>query len=143
MSVEATIIISVIGWIITICVAVYTVRSSSKETDMKIAALEDSTTKQVESIKQLAKLQIKTCLIQINKELWGARMRSLQASQKKGDMIEYNNHFNHFGDGPDYFRRQHEKESELSSEQEFQAKYAKVLEEYQTDLNKLSKELEG
>lgn len=139
----ATILVAIIGWIITIGVAIYTVKSNAKDTDKKLSALEESTTKQVESIKQLAKLQIKTYLIQINKELWGARMRGLQASQKKGDMIEYNHHFNQIGDGPDFFRRQHEKESELSREQEFQAKYAKVLEEYQADLNKLSKELEG
>lgn len=138
-----TILISIIGWIITICVAFYTVKSSSKETDKKITALEDSTTKQVESIKRLAKILIETSQIQINKEIWEARMRSLMASQKKGDMEEYDHTFNHFGDAANFFRRKHEQESDLSYEQEYQAKYAKVLEQYQARLTELSKEIGG
>ena len=137
-----TIIVSIIGWIITIGVAIYTVKSSAKETDKKIAALEESTTKQVESIKQIAILQIKTTQIKISKELWEARMRNKLSQKKMNDMQDYNRHFNHIGDGPNFFREQHEKGIELSLEQEFQEKYAKVLEEYQAKLNKLSKELE-
>ena len=138
-----TIIVSIIGWIITIGVAIYTVKSSAKETDKKIAALEESTTKQVESIKQIAILQIKTTQIKISKELWEARMRNKLSQKKMNDMQDYNRHFNHIGDGPNFFREQHEKGIDLSLEQEFQEKYAKVLEEYQAKLNKLSKELEG
>lgn len=138
-----TIIVSIIGWIITIGVAIYTVKSSAKETDKKIAALEESTTKQVESIKHIAKLQIKTTQINISKELWEARMRNQQSQKKMNDMQDYNSFFNQIGDGSNFFREQHEKGIDLSLEQEFQEKYAKVLEEYQAKLNKLSKELEG
>ena len=55
-----------IAFLVPIGVAVWTVRSSAQDTAKKIAALEESTTKQVESIKQLAKIQIKTNQIQMN-----------------------------------------------------------------------------
>lgn len=134
---------TILSPILAVGLAWWTVISSAKETDRKIAALEESTTKQVESIKQIAKLQIKTSQIKISKELWEARMRNKLSQKKMNDMQDYNRHFNYIGDGPNFFREQHEKGIDLSLEQEFQEKYAKVLEEYQAKLNKLSKELEG
>ena len=72
-----TIIVSIIGWIITIGVAIYTVKSSAKETDKKIAALEESTTRQVESIKELSRQQmdatIKHVELEIEKNLFLAK----------------------------------------------------------------------
>ncbi len=134
---------TILSPILAVGLAWWTVISSAKETDKKIAALEESTTKQVESIKQIAILQIKTTQIKISKELWEARMRYQQSLEKKKDMQDYNRFFNQIGDGPNFFREHHEKGIDLSLEQEFQEKYAKVLEEYQAKLNKLSKELEG
>lgn len=67
------IIITIIGWIITILIAVYAARSGSKDTTKKLAALEESTQKQVESIKQLTYIQLKLAKIQLDKELAVAR----------------------------------------------------------------------
>lgn len=71
------IIINLVGWIITILIAVYAARSGSKDTAKKLAALEESTTKQVESIKKLAKIQIELNKIQLNAELWDAENKLL------------------------------------------------------------------
>ena len=67
------IIITIIGWIITILIAVYAAKSGSKDTTKKLAALEESTQKQVRSIKQLTYIQLKLAKIQLDKELAVAR----------------------------------------------------------------------
>ena len=72
----------IIALIVPIGVAVWTVRSSAKDTAKQIAALEESTTKQIESIKELARIQIEITSIQLQKELTEARTGYLQASEK-------------------------------------------------------------
>ena len=67
------IIITIIGWIITILIAVYAAKSGSKDTTKKLAAIEESTQKQVRSIKQLTYTQLKIAKIQLDKELALAR----------------------------------------------------------------------
>ena len=59
----------IIALIVPIAVAIWTVRSSSKDTDKKIAAIEESTKKQVESIKELTKLQIDSLLASMDMEI--------------------------------------------------------------------------
>ena len=77
-----TMIGSVIGWIITIAIAIYTVRSSAKDTAKKIAALEESTTKQVESIKALSKQQIDATIKQVELEIEKNLFLATQAKQE-------------------------------------------------------------
>ena len=77
-----TMIGSFIGWIITIAIAVYTVRSSSKDTAKKITALEDSTTKQVESIKALSKQMIEVSIKQVELEIEKNLFLATQAKQE-------------------------------------------------------------
>lgn len=77
-----TMIGSVIGWIITIAIAVYTVRSSAKDTAKQIAALEESTTKQVESIKALSKQQIDATIKQVELEIEKNLLLATQAKQE-------------------------------------------------------------
>ena len=77
-----TIIVSIIGWIITIGVAIYTVKSSAKETDKKIAALEESTTEQVESIKELSRQQMDATIKHVELEIEKNLFRAKQAKQE-------------------------------------------------------------
>lgn len=77
-----TIIVSIIGWIITIGVAIYTVKSSAKETDKKIAALEESTTKQVESIKELSRQQMDATIKHVELEIEKNLFLTKQAKQE-------------------------------------------------------------
>ena len=78
----------IIALIVPIGIAIWTVRSSAKDTAKKIAALEESTTKQVESIKELARIQIEITSIQLQKELAEARTGYLQASEKSMNAID-------------------------------------------------------
>ena len=77
-----TISVSIIGWIITIGVAIYTVKSSAKETDKKIAALEESTTKQVESIKELSRQQMDATIKHVELEIEKNLFLAKQAKQE-------------------------------------------------------------
>lgn len=133
---------TILSPIIAVGLAWWTSKCSAKDTAKHIAALNESTTKQVDSIKRLAKLQLEYYHIQINKELWEARVRKLQAIQKQGDMSEYDHMFNQFGDGPDFLRKKYEQESNLAYEEDFQTQYAKVLENFQSRLYELDKELD-
>ena len=64
MSME--VIAVIIALIVPIGVAIWTVRSSAKDTVKQIDALKESTTKQVESVKELTRIQIKTAILQAN-----------------------------------------------------------------------------
>lgn len=77
-----TIIGSIVGWIITIAIAIYTVKSSAKDTAKQIAALEDSTTKQVESIKALSKQMIEASIKQVELEIEKSLFCATQAKQE-------------------------------------------------------------
>ena len=78
----------IIALIVPIGVAIWTVRSSAKDTAQQIAALEESTQKQVESVKELAKLQIEISKLQMSKELSDARNQYLKVSKKSMDQID-------------------------------------------------------
>lgn len=114
----------IIALIVPIGVAVWTVRSSAKDTAKQIAALEESTTKQIESIKQLARIQIEITSIQLQKELTEARTGYLQASEKSMDALD--DRFSMMGiphnDIVARMQDKQEKQKNLSLEQDFYSK---------------------
>ncbi len=57
-------------------------KSSAKDTAKQIAALEESTTKQIESIKELARIQIEVSMNQIIKEVEEVHTLSNQYSER-------------------------------------------------------------
>ena len=147
------IIISAVGIIVAVGIACWTIKSSQKDTAKKlaalekstkdqIAALEQSTQKQLKSIKKLARIHTETSQIQIEKELWEARKRYLLAIKEEGDVLEYDHFFNQYGDVSDSLRQREEKNRKLTNEKDFYKEYAKMLEQYHSRINKLSKELE-
>lgn len=123
---------TILSPIIAVLLAWWTSRSGARDT-----------AKQIDALKKLAKIQLETTQIQINKELWEARTRSLQASQKKGDMIEYDHTFNQIGGFAECLRNRDEKNRDISYESEFHSKQAHVLEQYNIRLKELYNQLGG
>ena len=135
----------IIALIVPIGVAIWTVRSSAKDTAKQIAALEESTTKQIESIKELARIQIEITSIQLQKELTETRQSYLQASEKNMDAI--NNRFSMMGIPHNEviarMQDKQEKQRNLSLERDFYSKkihwtdsYLKRVEELKMELDK-------
>ena len=85
------IIISIVGWIITILIAVYAARSGSKDTAKKLAALEESTTKQVESIKALSKQMVEASIKQVELEIEKNQLLAKQAMLEWEEIDKINN----------------------------------------------------
>ena len=144
---------TILSPIIAVVIAIWTSRSSAKDTAKKIAAIEESTKnqiaaleqstqKQLKSVKKLARIHTETSQIQIEKELWEARKRYLLAIKEEGDAMEYDHFFNQIGGVSDSLRQREEKNRKLTNEKDFYKEYAKMLEQYHSRINKLSKELE-
>lgn len=134
----------IIALIVPIGVAIWTVRSSAKDTAKQIAALEESTTKQVESIKELARIQIEITSIQLQKELTETRQSYLQASEKNMDAI--NNRFSMMGiPHNEVIARMQDKQEQqrnLSLERDFYSKKINWTDSYLKRVKELKMELE-
>ena len=85
------IIAVIIALIVPIGVAIWTVRSSAKDTAKQIVALEESTTKQIESIKELSRLQMDTSIKQIELEIEKNLFLAKQAQQEWEGIQSINN----------------------------------------------------
>lgn len=81
----------IIALIVPIGVAIWTVRSSAKETAKQIAALEESTTKQVESIKALSKQMIEASIKQVELEIEKNQLLAKQSMQEWEEIDKINN----------------------------------------------------
>lgn len=81
----------IIALIVPIGVAIWTVRNSAKDTAKQIAALEESTTKQVESIKALSKQQIDASIKQVELEIEKNLFLATQAKQEWEGIQNINN----------------------------------------------------
>jgi hypothetical protein len=137
---------TILSPIIAVLIAWWTVWSSSKDTAKKIAAIQENTTKQVESVKQLAKIQIKTTQIQMNLELRDSMIKERQVLEKRRDHVcrEYGADGMpvEIGVAADFYRNREEKDKNLEYEREFYGKRRETLMRYQEQLNEVSKELE-
>ena len=81
----------IIALIVPIGVAIWTVRSSAKDTAKQIAALEESTTKQIESIKELSRLQMDASIKQVELEIEKNLFLAKQAQQEWEGIQSINN----------------------------------------------------
>lgn len=138
------IIISIVGWIITILIAVYAARSGSKDTVRKISALEESTKKQVESVKELAKIQTKLAALQFEKEAGEARFRWRQKTEETWKSIENDERLSGvpLNEFTSMMYQKRERDSHLSLEQEFYSKQLSSLDGYCERLKVILKELD-
>ena len=135
---------SIASPLVAVFIAWWTSISSAKDTAKQIAALEKSTTKQIESIKELARIQIEITSIQLQKELTEARTGYLQASEKSLDALD--DRFSMMGipynDTVARMQNKQEKQKNLSLEQDFYSKKINWTDSYLKRVKELKKELE-
>lgn len=73
---------TILSPIIAVLIGIWASKSSAKDTAKNLVALEESTNKQVESVKELTKIQIEITKLQLEKELWEANLRYNQTVQR-------------------------------------------------------------
>ena len=131
---------TILSPIIAVIVAVIAIYCSSRDTNKKIAAIEDSTAKQIKTVKKLTRLQLELSTMQINKELWESRYRRHQTTQKQSS-----------NDGigaamraqlPPSMQDEIRRKEDLSYEEDFLEKQRKVLVSNQKRLSEIQIELE-
>lgn len=142
--VQMEILAIIIALFVPIGIAIWTVRSSAKDTAKKLAALEESTTKQVESIKELAKIQTKIAALQLDKEAWEARHHWRQVSEESWKSIENRDRMagvplNEF---TSMMYQRNERDNHLSLEQDFYSKQVKSLDGYTKRIKEIMQELD-
>ena len=135
---------AILSPIIAVLLAWWASKSSAKDTAKQIAALEESTQKQVDSIKELARLQIELSTLQMSIELSDARNQYLKTSEKSMNQYESRNAMvgaplNEFTSMM-YERR--EKANDLSVEQDYCTKRINMLNSYMERMNSIKDKLE-
>ena len=133
---------TILSPIIAVLIAWWMSKSSAKATDKKIAALEDSTNKQVENIKKLAKLQVdimvKRAELEAGKNLFYAR----QAKQEADGINEIlNSGWSHMVEAKE-MSIQNFREKKPERDYELYCKFIKELEKFQERINELKKEID-
>ena len=78
---------AILSPIIAVLLAWWASKSSAKDTAKQIAALEESTQKQVDSIKELARLQFEISTLQMSKELSDACNQYLEDISKINESV--------------------------------------------------------
>ncbi len=135
---------SIASPLIAVVIAVWSGISSRKATAKQLAAIEDSTAKQVESIKELARIQIEITSIQLQKELTEAKTGYLQASEKSMDALD--DRFRMMGvpynEVVARMQEKQEKQKNLSLEQDFYSKKINWTDSYLKRVKELKKELD-
>lgn len=149
-----SIIISVIGWIITIVIAVRASRSGSKDTDRKLialekstqeqlSALEKSTKEQVESIKELTKIQIELSILQTEIQLKEMDDYHKILSQRVEEESKNDNYFNQYDNHLNAIRQEEKHTRDLMDEQLKTIKQFRNLHELRAKLIELKKRIGG
>ena len=134
----------IIALIVPIGVAIWTVRSSAKDTARQIAALEESTTKQVESIKELTLIQTKIAALQLEKETWEARHKWRQLSEESYKAIENDHSMAGFpmNEYTSMMHQRSERNNHLALEQDFYSKQISLLDGYSKRIKDILNELD-
>lgn len=130
---------TILSPIIAVLIAWWMSRSSAKDTAKKIAALEKNTTKQIESIKELARIQLEIITLQLQKETWEARQMMIQTMKKEHDVTD--DRFAMLGvpynDMVAKIQERQEKSRNLSYDYEFYDKQVKLLDVYAEQLKSI------
>jgi hypothetical protein len=133
---------TILSPIIAVLIAWWTVNRSTKDTANKLAALEESTNRQIESIKELIRIQLEITTLQLQKEAWDVRHMMVQTLKKENDVIDdrlammgvpYNHAF-------DKIREKQEKSRNLSYDFEYYDKRLKSIDSYLKQLDTLKVE---
>lgn len=136
---------SIASPIIAVIIAVWSGRSSRRATAKQIAALEESTQKQVESVKELAKIQTKLAALQFEKEAWEVRHRWRQVSEETWKSIEDDERMSNIphNEITEMIRRRRERDNHLLSEEQFYSKQLSSLDGYCKRVKEIMEELDN
>ena len=99
--------------------------------------------KQIASIKELAKVQIDVTILQIQKELWDAKIHHSQTTQRQWDEERESQIFNHVGGFNDSMREMGNRKRDLSDRKDFYASKANQLNSYLSRLDDMRKRIGG
>lgn len=143
-----------IAFLVPIGVAVWTVRSSAKDTAKKIAALEkstseqiatleESTKKQVESIKKLTNIQIELSVLQTEIQLKEVDDYHKILSQRVEEESKNDNYFNQYDNHLNAIRQEEKRIRDLMDEQLKTTKQFRNLHELRFKLIELKKRIGG
>ena len=135
--------VTILSPIIAVVIAVWTSRSSAKDTAKKIAALEESTTKQVESMKELAQIQIELSILQGNAELKKIAARHKSLTKKVSDETWNDMMFNQTGVHFDSLRQKENRKRDLMDDNDMALNELKETHELLAQLNNLKKRIGG
>ena len=133
---------TILSPIIAVVIAIWASRSSEKSTAEKLFALEESTTKQVESVKELTKIQIEVTKMQLQKELWEAKLHYLQTSQRVENECQ-RDHFHQWVSGAESLYQREDKKKDLSDNKEFYTKQINMLNNWVKQVEGMSKNVGG
>ena len=136
---------TILSPVVAVLIAAWTAYKSGKDTTKQIAALEESTAKQIESMKKLAIIQTKLAALQLEKETWEARHRWRQLSEENFKVFEdacrtigYPSH-----EIREMERQKKERAQHLSLEKEFYSKQISLLDGYKKRVNDILSEIGG
>lgn len=139
---------SIVQWatilspIIAVGLAWWTVRSSSKDTAKKIDAIEQSTNREIERLKEISRLQIEIPLVQLKKELWDAQQHIQIITNQLSELDGFNSSMYAIAYGHEALQRREEKCKDLKSERAFYFEQQKAIKEYLSQLEEIKKKLE-
>lgn len=134
---------TILSPIIAVVIAIWASRSSAKDTARQIAALEESTTKQIDSIKELALLQLEISLKQIDKDLWETRYRLIQNNQKSFDELDDEEKAFQAGINKDVYHKIVSKQRESSYIRDLYSKQIDLLNNLQSQLKAMKTKIGG
>ena len=133
---------TILSPIIAVLIAWWMSKSSARATDKKIAALEDSTNKQVENIKKLAKLQVDIMVKRAELEAGKTLFLAKQAQQEaNGINAILNSGWSHFAEAKEMSIKKFQ-EKKPERDYELCCKFIKELEKFQERINELKKEID-
>ncbi len=136
---------AILSPIIAVLLAWWASRSSANATAKQIAALEESTQKQVDSVKELAKIQTKLTALQFEKEAWEVRHRWRQVSEETWKSIEDDERMSNIphNEITEMIRHRRERDNHLLSEEQFYSKQLSSLDGYCKRVKEIMEELEN
>ena len=135
---------SIVSPIIAVIIAIWSGVSSRRATAKQLAAIEESTAKQVESVKELAKIQTKLAALQFEKEAWEVRHRWRQVSEETWKSIEDDERMSNIphNEITEMIRHRRERDNHLLSEEKFYSKQLSSLDGYCKRVDEILKELD-
>lgn len=135
---------SIASPLIAVIIAVWSGISSRKATAKQLAAIEESTVKQVTSIKELTRLQLQISQIQLHNERTSASYQHKLALEEIDNLKKLNSSIlgTMHNDFTKEERRRREKEMDLHSKEDYYSSQISLIEGSLQKLNNIGKEVE-